>query len=269
MANSLCFAIVKHALASKRIVPTQAICERQLSTTPTIGTYQEKSLHAALKAWYARPGDQAEQPVDGYVVDLVRGDELIEIQTRNFAAIKRKLAALLPQHPVRLVHPIPAQKWIVRLDRDGATVLSRRRSPKRGTVLDVFDELVSIPHLVAHPQFSLEVLLVEVEETRCQDGRGSWRRRGWSIQDQILVGVESRHCFHGPEDFAALLPATLPDMFTSSQIAARLGVRHGQGQKIAYCLRHMGAIEVVGKQGNAFLYQREQLQVPSPAVAGC
>ena len=154
-----------------------------MSTTlaPMIGTYQEKSLHAALKAWYAAPGDRTEQPVDGYVADLVRGDELIEIQTRNFGALKRKLSALLQNHAVRLVHPIPAQKWIVRLDRDGTTVLSRRRSPKRGSVFDVFDELVSIPGLVANPQFSLEVLLVEVEETRCHDGRGSWRRRGWSI----------------------------------------------------------------------------------------
>ena len=227
-----------------------------VSPPPTIGTYQEKSLHAALKDWYAAPGDRAEQPVDGYVVDLVRGEDLIEIQTRNFSAIKRKLATLLQNHTVCLVHPIAVQKWIVRLDREGATVLSRRRSPKRGTLLDIFDELVSIPHLVAHPGFTLEVLLVEVEETRQQDGRGSWRRRGWSIHDQILVGVESRHRFCGPADFAALLPPTLPEPFTSSQIAACFGMRHGQGQKIAYCLRHMGAIEMVGKQGNAYQYRR-------------
>ena len=230
---------------------------------PAIGTYQEKSLHAALKSWYAAPGDRLEQPVDGYVVDLARGDEIIEIQTRNFSAIKRKLAALLENHPVRLVHPIAARKWLVRLERDGATARSRRRSPKRGTLLDLFDELVSIPHLVGHPRFALDVLLVEVEETRRQDGRGSWRRRGWSIDDQTLLRVVSRHRFHGPADFAALLPATLPETFTSSQIAARCGVRHNQGRKIAYCLRHMGAIEVVGKQGNAYQYRRSV--TPAPA----
>ena len=229
---------------------------------PTIGTYQEKSLHAALKDWYATPGDRAEQPVDGYVVDLVRGEELIEIQTRNFSAIKRKLATLLQNHAVRLVHPIPTLKWIVRLDRDGATVLSRRRSPKRGTLLDVFDELVSIPHLIPHPRFALEVLLVEVEETRCQDGRGSWRRRGWSIHDQVLVGVESQHRFHGPADFAALLPSSLPTPFTSSDLATGLKLRRGQGQKIAYCLRHIGAIEMVGKQGNAYQYRRSAMAAP-------
>lgn len=230
--------------------------------TPLIGTYQEKSLHAALKDWYAEPGDRTEQPVDGYVVDIVRGNELIEIQTRNFSAIKRKLATLLESHTVRLVHPIPALKWIVRLDRDGVTVLSRRRSPKRGKLLDIFDELVSIPHLIGHPRFALEVLLVEVEETRQHDGRGSWRRRGWSIHDQVLVGVESQHRFHGPTDFAALLPTTLPTPFTSGELASALNLRRGKGQKIAYCLRHMGAIELVGKQGNAYQYRRSVVAAP-------
>ena len=54
-----------------------------------IGVMQEMALHAALKAWYAQPGDLLETKVDGYVVDIVRdgGAELIEIQTRNFSAI--------------------------------------------------------------------------------------------------------------------------------------------------------------------------------------
>ena len=238
-----------------------------MNATPTIGTYQEKSLHAALKDWYASPGDLTEHPVDGYVVDLVRGDKLIEIQTQNFSALKRKLATLLQSYAVCLVHPIPSQKWIVRLDRDGTTVRSRRRSPKRGSLLDIFAELVSIPTLIGHPRFSLEVLLVEVEETRCQDGRGSWRRRGWSIHDQLLIGVERQHRFQVPEDFAALLPASLPATFTSNDIAAGLEVRRNQGRKIAYCLRHMGAIRLVGKQGNAYRYQRMPTKVPSPAVA--
>jgi hypothetical protein len=77
-----------------------------------IGTLNEKPLHEALKRWYAQPGDIFEAPVDGFVVDIVRGDLLIEIQTRNFSAIKRKLEQLLISHSVRLVYPIPSEKWI-------------------------------------------------------------------------------------------------------------------------------------------------------------
>ena len=59
-----------------------------------VGTLNEKPLHAALKERLALPGDRFEVDVDGYVIDIVRGDCLIEIQTRNVSAIKRKLAAL-------------------------------------------------------------------------------------------------------------------------------------------------------------------------------
>ncbi len=52
-----------------------------------IGTLNEKPLHAALKEYYAKPDDQFEVSVDGFVIDIVQGDLLIEIQTGNFASI--------------------------------------------------------------------------------------------------------------------------------------------------------------------------------------
>ncbi len=57
-----------------------------------IGLLNEKPLHASLKEWYAQPGDQFEVPVDGFVIDIVRDDLLLEIQTGSFASIKSKLA---------------------------------------------------------------------------------------------------------------------------------------------------------------------------------
>jgi hypothetical protein len=59
-----------------------------------IGVLNEKPLHAALKQWYAQPGDGLEVTVDGFVIDIVRGHQLIEIQTGHFAAIKKKLSTL-------------------------------------------------------------------------------------------------------------------------------------------------------------------------------
>nr|MBC8498483.1 hypothetical protein [Candidatus Bathyarchaeota archaeon] len=136
----------------------------------------EKSLHDSVKLWYSREGDEIEKEVDGYVVDVVRGDLLIEVQTANFSAIRDKLRRLVRAHPVRLVHPISERKWIVRVDGDGETVLSRRRSPKRGRIEDVFYELVYVPDLLAEENMSLEVLLVHSEDVLIDDGRGSWRR---------------------------------------------------------------------------------------------
>ncbi len=221
---------------------------------PHIGRLGERSLHAALKEWVSLPGDVFEVEVDGYVIDVVRGDLLIEIQTGNFAAMKRKLARLTPNHRVRLLYPVAAEKWIVKLGPDGRTRLDRRRSPARHTVLAVFRELVSFPHLISHPNFAVHVLLTRQEEVRVNDGAGSWRRGGWSIADRRLLGVVDDVLLASPADFRALLPHDLPDPFTTRDLADAYGERINLVGKMAYCLREMGAIEMVGRKGRAYLY---------------
>lgn len=221
---------------------------------PHIGMLKERSLHAALKDWYAQPGDQREVKVDGYVIDLVRGDLLIEIQTRSFNPLKRKLANLTEVHPVRLVHPIPAERWIVKLAADRETLIERRKSPKRGYVEHIFAEMVSIPNLICRENFSVEVLLTREEEIRCQDGKGSWRRKGWSIIDRRLVSVVGQRTFNTPGDFRTLLPADLPDEFTVRETARCAGLPVFLAGKMLFCLREMGAVKQVGKKGNAYLY---------------
>jgi hypothetical protein len=221
-----------------------------------IGTLNEGPLHAALKEWYARPGDHSEVVVDGYVVDIVRGELLIEIQTASFASIKAKLTSLVDRHPVRLVYPIAGEKWIVKLSDDLSTQISRRRSPRHGAVEDIFAELVSFPGLVAEPNFSVEVLLVQEEEVRRYEAGRAWRRRGWVIHERRLVAVAGRRLFESPADLGDLLPAGLPERFTTADLAAMLGKRRRLAQRMAYCLREMGVVAVVGKQSRAMLYAR-------------
>jgi len=224
-----------------------------------IGTLNEKSLHAALKQWYAQADDATEVSVDGFTVDVVRGDMLIEIQTRNLSAIKRKLTALTERHPVRLVYPIAQDKWIVRLAKNGKTVLGRRKSPKHGTPELVFEELVSIPQLLAHPNFSLEVLLIQEEESRRHDGSRNWRRKGWGTHERRLLQVVDRRLFETPADMQALIPASLAEPFTTTQLAEAKDQPLWLAQKMAYCLREMGAITAVGRRGKGILYRAAAL----------
>ena len=237
-----------------------------------IGTLAEKSLHAQLKQLYAAPGDLLEHPLDGYVVDIARpwaprtetlpDYRCIEIQTRHLAAMKAKLAVLLPARPVHVVFPIAAQRTIARMDAGGA-ILSRRRSPKHGSIYDIFPELVGLPALIHHPHFTLEVLLIHEEQIWRDDGRGSWRRRRWSIYDRRLLATVTAVPLAGAEDFAALLPAGLADGFDCRALAGAIGQPLPVAQKMAYCLRHMGILAVAGKQGNALLYTRCASCAPS------
>jgi hypothetical protein len=226
------------------------------NSSHAISTLNEGPLHAALKAWYARRGDRFEVPVDGYLVDIVRGRLLIEIQTGGFSPLKRKLEALSHRHRVRLVYPIARDNWIVRMAKRGRRVLGRRRSPKRGAVEDLFTELVSMPGLLTRARFSVEVLLTQEEEVRRHDPRRAWRRRGWVTCERRLLDVVDRRLFESPADLAALLPGDLPKVFTTAELAAAIARPRWLAQKMAYCLREMGAIEAVGKRGNAVQYAR-------------
>ena len=229
-------------------------------TRREIGTLNERSLHAALKAWYAQPGDLIEIDVDGFVIDIVRGDLLVEIQTRHFSAIKRKMIELVENHQVRLVYPVAREKWIVRLAKDGsASVLGRRKSPKRGSYVHVFGELVSFPRLLANANFSIEVLLTQEEEVRRHGDKRAWRRRGWVTQERRLLDVVDRRLFETPDQLATLIPPDLPQPWTTADLAAALHQPRRLAQQMAYCLRKLGLAEVVGKQGRAISYETRGL----------
>lgn len=219
-----------------------------------IGTLGERSLHAALKHWYGRPGDAHEARVDGYVIDIVRGDLLIEIQTRHLYALKRKLGKLLPNFPVRLVHPIAQEKWIVRQSADGR-VMGRRKSPKRGRAVDIFRELVRITDLLSHPNLTIELLLTQQDEILRNDGAGSWRRRGWSLVDQRLLKVVGQVRFDSVADYGALLPSLRGQPFSNRELAEALGCQLALAQKMTFTLRKIGCVSVSGKRGNALLYE--------------
>jgi hypothetical protein len=221
-----------------------------------IGLLNEKSLHAVLKEWYAQPGDRLETPVDGYVVDIERDGLLIEIQTRNFSAIRMKLAELASRHPLRLVYPLAVEKWIVSLPKDEHSPLRRRKSPKRGSPVHLFSELRSIPRLITSPNFSLELMLIQEEEVRYYDGERGWRRRGWLVHERRLLNVVDRRVFTTPADLCGLLPEWLDDGFSTADLAAALNVHRRLAQQMAYCLRECGALAQVGKHGNAILYAR-------------
>jgi hypothetical protein len=222
--------------------------------SPLIGTLGERSLHAHLKRLYTQPGDCVEEKVGGYWVDIRRGDHVIEIQTGSFGSMKRKLDKLLHDRSVRIVHPVAVEKWITKIGADGETFLSRRKSPKRGSLYDLFDELVSFPQLVLHPGFSVEVVLVKEEEMRCEDGKGSWRRKGTSIKDHILLEIAGRTVFQGKGDFLQVLPAGWLGPSTNRELSKALKQPYFRIARMTYCLARMELIKPMGKRGNSILY---------------
>jgi hypothetical protein len=194
--------------------------------------------------------------LDGYVVDVLHGDRIVEVQTANFSAIARKMRDLVTRHRVRLVHPIPRDLWITKLPQRKSEKESRRKSPKHLDVIDVFEELVSFPELIAHENFQLDVVLTQQEELRRFERGKRWRRNGWVTVERRLLAVHETVSLHTPADYIALIPSALPQEFLTSDLAEALGRPRDLAQKVAYCLRNCGLIEKVGSNGNAIVYSK-------------
>lgn len=233
-----------------------------LSRARSIGELNERSLHRALKARYAAAGGATEQAIDGFVVDLVLGDRIIEIHTSGFSRLKTKLPRLLKRHRVTLVHPIARDKYIVKVatDRNGRGTVrlrrSRRKSPKHGNVFDVFPALVSIPALLAHPNFTLEIVMTVEDEVRTVAEGRAWRRHGWICLDRQLVDVVATHRIASMADLFAIVDADLPEQFTANDLATAMKSPRRLGQQAAFCFRKGGVSELCGKRGNALVYRR-------------
>jgi hypothetical protein len=209
-------------------------------------------LHAALKARYAEPGDELEVPLEGYVIDIRRGDLLVEIQTASFGSMGHKFDRLLDRHRMLLVHPIAVNTY---LERRGQRP---RKSPRHGSVFDIFDELVSIPTLLDHPNLTLDVVLVSVTKLQKADRRARRGRGGYRTMDRQLREVHEVRRFRNVRDLSALLPDDLPTPFTTADIAARAGVSRDVAQRMAYCFRALEVIRVLdrGKAGVRYTQER-------------
>jgi hypothetical protein len=223
-----------------------------------IGRLNEGPLHQALKDHYSVADAVQEVPLGGFVADVVHPDAVVyEIQTAGFGRMRRKLPLLLESHRVVLVHPVPVVRWIHKLTDDSDAPPRPRRSPKRGRVADVLDELVSIPGLLDHPNFELEVVLVELDEFR----RPARRRRGdgWAVVQRRLRAVVGCERFRCSDDLFRLLSGPLAEPFSTLELAEAMAAPRHLAQKLAFCLRACARIEVCGKSGNALLYRRVAL----------
>jgi len=217
----------------------------------------ETSLHRDLKMLYATEGARFEAPVAGFRIDVVAGDRLVEIQHGSLAGIRRKVRHLLEDHRVVVVKPIVVRKFLVRRARKGGAVVARRTSPKRGRLLDLFDELVHFTQVFPHRRLTLDVPLVDVEEWRYpgHGRRRRWRTNDFQVEDQKLLAVHEVHRFQTADDLRRLIECQLPSPFHTGHLAEALGIGRWLAQRIAYCLYKCGGMRCVGKLGNSRLYE--------------
>ena len=218
----------------------------------------ETSLHRQLKEHFRLPNSQLEVKVGRYRIDVVNEGRLVEIQQSGLSSIRDKIQRLLKDdYVVEVVKPLIARKRIIKLSQKNGSETDRRWSPKKGTKLTLFDELIYFTRVFPHTNLKLVVPLIDIEEVR-YPGHGRkrrWRSNDFVIQDRELLKMHSFETYEHATDLHRLLPSSLSSPFDTKQLARAMEIPRYDAQRIAYVLRKTGSAFQVGKKGNAVLYE--------------
>ncbi len=228
----------------------------QVQGTNGIGTLAEKTVHSVLKAYYSPYTSDQEVKVGGFVADIYTESGIIEIQTRNFNKLRRKLNAFLQLAPVTIVYPIHNIKWIRWINPQTGEISPPRKSPKPGTPYMIFPELYSIKDFLLNPNLHLKIVMLNLEEYRYLDGWSKDKKKGSSRCDRIPTELVREISICSREDYNLLIPEGLPAEFTSMDFKKTSGLSRGNAQTALNILYYIGVVDRIGKKGHSYLYER-------------
>lgn len=223
-----------------------------------IGTLQEKLLHRVIKFYFVEDSTFHEIKIGSFYADIFANNAIIEIQTRAFNALRKKLDFFLPNYKVTLVYPIPHIKWLSWIDMETGEASAKRKSPKKGSFYNAFFELYKIKSYLDNKNLNIHLMLIDVEDYRYLNGWSLNKKKGSSRYERIPLKLIDEVCLTTPVDYNVFLPDSLPLNFTSKdyQKATPLNLHHSQ---IALnILSSLGVVVRVGKAKNSIVYQKNK-----------
>lgn len=224
-----------------------------------IGTLSEKTVHAVLKNYYAPDTDMHEIPIENFVADIYTGSEIIEIQTRAFNNMRRKLTAFLPEYPVTIVYPIPYIKWLSWIDEETGETSPKRKSPKKGNPYQAFIELYKIRPFLKDENLKFRFDLIDMEEYRLLNGWSKDKKKGSDRYDRIPLAFVEEVCIDRREDYMQFIPYDIPEEFTAKDFAKHAKIPVRLAQTVLLILFDLEIVERIGKDGRSYLYRIKEI----------
>lgn len=235
--------------------------ERARRRVPSgIGTQSERLVHTTLK-YLLEPDDSCHEiPIGHFVADIFQKEtgHIYEIQTSHFGNLRDKLEAFLPEYTVTVVYPVAHRKTLYWVHPDTGEVTGGRKSPRVGSAAEILSEIYRLPAVQNHPNLDFLAVLLDLSEYRSLDGWSRDHKKGSHRLERVPVSVDSLVYLKEPQDYLALIPDEVKDPFTKKQICQRMHLGNGMksDQSLAALIRS-GAIRRAGRQGKAYLYERQ------------
>ena len=223
-----------------------------------IGSLNEHTLHLALKNYIEPDSSFHECECEGFVVDIKRGDNIFEIETRSFSNEKKKLKKLLINNTVTIVYPIAEKKWVVWVDPKSGEISSKHKSPKKGRVCDVCYELYKIKSFINNKNFRLKLIMAEVTEYKRRDGWSYDGKRGATRIERIPENIYRTIDLSSPKDYYMLADIIPDGEFTAKEFSNLNKLKSRYAWYLIDILMEAEIIERCGKEGRAYIYRKSE-----------
>ena len=219
-----------------------------------IGTYKEKKLHIILKKYFEPDCAYHEIPTNGFIADIRRDGEIIEIETSGFSGLKPKLEAYLGEYQVTLVYPLAQKRYISWIDTETQEISDRRQSPKKANAYDALFEMVRILPYVNHPNLTVVSPLLEIDEYRLLDGWSKDKKKGSNRYERVPVDILGMVRLSCDEDYRAYIPESAGGNFTVKEFAKAAKIREERARAVIKVMEARGILANTGKSGRSYRY---------------
>ncbi len=221
-----------------------------------IGTLGEKVLHAVLKSYYEPDKSFHEIKACGFVADIKREEEIIEIQTSSFDRLNKKLEKYLELYDVTVVFPIEYNKSIVWIDPETGAVVARNKSNKKGTPIDFLYEVSKIRRFINHKRLSFDLLFIDMDEYKLLDGYGRNRKNRCTKLYKMPLALHNIITVKSAEDIIKFLPPEITDgRFTFAEFERFTRIRDRRARYSLNALIEYGVVKAVDRSGKAIIYE--------------
>lgn len=235
--------------------------QREKGLHGSVGTQNEKAIHAALKNYYAPFSDEQEVKIGGYFADAVCEDGIFEIQTRQLYKLKDKLDAFLEFSRVAVVYPSACVLGTVYINEDSGEVVKETPPRRTGSLLKVFEELYSIRGFLPHENLRIIIARLNVQKRVYFRGKELPNMASRSARKKCRIEkIPLEFCdeiiLENSADYRRFLPEELPGEFSKKEFSA--AARESASSLRLEVLRTVGVIERFGQRGKSYLYKRSE-----------
>lgn len=235
-------------MTQDKLIQAISICDKMMPKE-TIGVQQEKILHKIIKYLLTTNEEEHEIKIGRMYVDVMIDNNIYEIQTRNFNALRHKLDVLLDNYNVTIIYPTSRVKEIYLLNEYGE-LIKKSKSPKKGTPFQLLVEQYKITSYLNHPNLHFKVLFFDMDEYRTEVPKKHYKSQGYERLKQVPSELIKIYDLNTYDDYYEVFKEyNFTSDFTVMEFSKKFKMSYNKASSAIRSLSTLGIIEVAKKDG--------------------